>query len=140
MPTGIKLKFILKKLYRSYHQILEIATRNRKTDNAAGCTKQRNKQRYSKKRKYQGQNKTAIPAQNITENSCNHNRNDTNIQKHPFWVVLRERCSENMQQIYRRTTMPKCDSNKVPKQVYWNHTSVWVFSCKFAAYFQNTFL
>ena len=22
---------------------------------------------------------------------------------------------------------------------YWNHTSAWVFSCKFAAYFQNTF-
>ena len=25
------------------------------------------------------------------------------------------------------------------KQLYWNHTSAWVFSCKFAAYFQNTF-
>ena len=24
-------------------------------------------------------------------------------------------------------------------QLYWNHTSAWVFSCKFAAYFQNTF-
>ena len=22
---------------------------------------------------------------------------------------------------------------------YWNHTSAWVFSCKFATYFQNTF-
>ena len=22
---------------------------------------------------------------------------------------------------------------------YWNHTSTWVFLCKFAAYFQNTF-
>ena len=29
--------------------------------------------------------------------------------------------------------------NKVAKQLYWNHTSAWVFSCKFAAYFQNTF-
>ena len=27
----------------------------------------------------------------------------------------------------------------VISQLYWNHTSVWVFSCKFAAYFQNTF-
>ena len=26
------------------------------------------------------------------------------------------------------------------KQLYWNHTSAWVFSGKFAAYFQNTFL
>ena len=44
-----------------------------------------------------------------------------------------------MQQIYRRTPMPKCNFNKVAKQLYWNHTSAWVFSCKFAAYFQNTF-
>ena len=49
--------------------------------------------------------------------------------------VLRKRCSENMQQIYRRTPMPKCDSNKVAKQLYWNHTSEWMFSCKFAACF-----
>ena len=27
-----------------------------------------------------------------------------------------KRCSENMQQIYRRTPMPKCDFNKVAKQ------------------------
>ena len=44
-----------------------------------------------------------------------------------------------MPQIYRRTPMPKCDFNKVAKQLNWNHTSAWVFSCKFAAYFQNTF-
>ena len=25
------------------------------------------------------------------------------------------------------------------KQLYWNNTSAWMFSCKFAAYFQNTF-
>ena len=25
------------------------------------------------------------------------------------------------------------------KQLYWNYTSAWVFSCKFAVYFQNTF-
>ena len=29
--------------------------------------------------------------------------------------------------------------HKVALQLYWNHTSAWVFSCKFAAYFQNTF-
>ena len=34
--------------------------------------------------------------------------------------------------------MAKCDFNKVIKQLYWNHTSAWVFSCKFATYFQNT--
>ena len=29
--------------------------------------------------------------------------------------VLRKRCSENMQQIYKRTPMPKCGFNKVEK-------------------------
>ena len=43
-----------------------------------------------------------------------------------------------MQQIHRRTPMPKCDFHKVAKQFYWNDTSAWVFPCKFAAYFQNT--
>ena len=62
--------------------------------------------------------------------------------KHWLWVL---RCSypevflvkygsENMQQIYKRIPIPKYDFNKVAK-----HTSAWVFSCKFAAYFQNTF-
>ena len=36
--------------------------------------------------------------------------------------------------------MPKCDFNIVALQLYWNHTLAWVFSCTFAAYFQNTFL
>ena len=53
--------------------------------------------------------------------------------------VLEKRCSENMPQIYRRTPISKCDFNKVAKQLYWYHTSAWVFSCKFVAYFQNTF-
>ena len=29
--------------------------------------------------------------------------------------------------------------NKVAFQLYWNCTSTWVISCKFAAYFQNIF-
>ena len=78
------------------------------------------------------------------------------IQKQPSRGVLRKRCSENMQQIYRRTPcrsttsiklqqiyrrtpMVKYDFNKIALQLYWNRTSVWVFSCKFAAYLQNTF-
>ena len=44
-----------------------------------------------------------------------------------------------MQQIYRRTPMPRCDFNEVANQLYWNRTSAWVLSCKFAAYFQSTF-
>ena len=35
------------------------------------------------------------------------------IRKQPPRGVPRKRCSENMQQIYRRTPMPKCDFNKV---------------------------
>ena len=33
----------------------------------------------------------------------------------------------------------KYDLSEVDLQLYWNHTPSWVFSCKFAAYFQNTF-
>ena len=35
------------------------------------------------------------------------------LQKQPSRDVLSKRCSENKQQIYRRTPMPKCDFNKV---------------------------
>ena len=49
------------------------------------------------------------------------------IQRQPSRGVLKKRCSENMQQIYRRTPMPKCDFNRVALQLYWNRTLVWVF-------------
>ena len=61
------------------------------------------------------------------------------IQKQSSRGILMKRCSENMQQVYWRTPIPKCDFNKDSLQLYCNHTLVWVF-CKFAAYFQNTFL
>ena len=60
-------------------------------------------------------------------------------KKLPFRGVIIKRGSENMQQIYRRTPMPKYDFNKVANQLYWNRTSAWVFSGKFAEYFQNNF-
>ena len=40
--------------------------------------------------------------------------------------VLTKRCPENMQQIYGRTPIPKCDFNKAAKQLYWNHFLAWV--------------
>ena len=40
------------------------------------------------------------------------------IEKQPFISVLIKRCSENMQQIYRKTPMPKCDFSKVAKQLF----------------------
>ena len=63
------------------------------------------------------------------------------IQNQPPSGVHRNRCSENMQQIYRRILMPKCDFNKIALQLYWfwNRTSAWVFSCKFAAFFRTSF-
>ena len=61
------------------------------------------------------------------------------MQKQPSRGVLRKRFSENMRQIYRRTPMPKCDFKKIAKKLFWYQTSAWVLSCKFAAYFQNTF-
>ena len=40
------------------------------------------------------------------------------FQKQPARGVPRKRCSENMQQIYRRIPMPKGDLNKVALQFY----------------------
>ena len=40
-------------------------------------------------------------------------RSRSNCQKQPSKGVLMKGCSNNMQQIYRRTPMPKCDFNKV---------------------------
>ena len=56
------------------------------------------------------------------------------LQKYPSTGVLIKRFSENIQRIYHRKPMPKCDCNS-------NHALAWLFSCKFALYlyFQNTF-
>ena len=40
------------------------------------------------------------------------------IQNQPSLGVLIKRCSENMQQIYGRTPIPKCVFNEVAKQIY----------------------
>ena len=83
-------------------------------------------------------------------------KKDNSIQKQPSRGVLKKRFSKSMLQICRRTPMPKCDFNKIASQLYWNRTSAcdfnkiasqlywnrtsaWVFPCKFAEYFQNTF-
>ena len=42
----------------------------------------------------------------------------THIQKQPPIGVPRKSYSENMQQSYRRKSMPKCDFNKVAKHGY----------------------
>ena len=60
-------------------------------------------------------------------------------QKQPPRGVFKKRCSENMQQSYRRTHMSKSDFNNVAVQLYWNRISAWVSYCKFTAYFLSTF-
>ena len=45
------------------------------------------------------------------------NHFNSKIQKQPSIGVLIKRCSENMQQLYRRTLMPKCNFNKAAKQL-----------------------
>ena len=49
------------------------------------------------------------------------------IQKQPPTSIHRKRCSEKMQEICRRTPMPKCDFTAC------------MFSCKFAASFRTPF-
>ena len=61
----------------------------------------------------------------------------TFIQEQSSIGVVRKIFSENMQQIYRRTPMPSVILIKL--DVLANRTLAWVFSCKFAAYFQNAF-
>ena len=59
------------------------------------------------------------------------------IQKQPSTGAFIKKCPENMQQIYRRTPMPKGDFQKVALQIYWNHTSAWMFSCNLLHIFRT---
>ena len=61
------------------------------------------------------------------------------IQKQPSRGVLKKRCSENMQQICREHPCRSVILIKLQSNFIENRTLTWVFSCKFAAYFQNTF-
>ena len=46
------------------------------------------------------------------------------FQKQPSRVVLSKRCSENMQQIYKKTPMPKCNFKKVAIEItFWHGCS-----------------
>ena len=40
------------------------------------------------------------------------------LQKLPSRGAIRKRCSENIQQVYRRTPMQKLNFNRVAKQFY----------------------
>ena len=67
-------------------------------------------------------------------------KNINKNMKQPSRGVLRKRCSENMQRIYKRTPMSKCDFNKVAKQSNFIEITIrHGCSPEFAAYFQNIF-
>ena len=51
--------------------------------------------------------------------------------KEPSRGVLLKRCSENMQQIYRRTPMSKCGLNKVTLKSHFNMGVLLYISCIF---------
>ena len=55
------------------------------------------------------------PPRGVPRKRCSENMQQiykrTPMPKCDFIKVARKRCSENMQQIYRRTFMPKCDFN-----------------------------
>ena len=71
---------------------------------------------------FQELKKTAVANWN-----CHYLAVHNNLRQLPRGVFSKS-YSENMQQIYRKTSMLKCDFNKISKQLYWNHTSAWVLS------------
>ena len=56
-------------------------------------------------------------------------------QKQPYRGVLKKRCSEKCSKF---TGEHSCWS-AISIKLQWNHTSAWVVSCKYAAYFQKNF-
>ena len=72
------------------------------------------------------------------ENSCFWNL-IMKFQKQPPRGVPRKRSTENMQKIYRRTTMLKFDFNKLAKQLYWNRTSAWLSPVNLLHIFRTPF-
>ena len=60
-------------------------------------------------------------------------------QKQPSTGVLRKRCSENLQQIYWRTPMPKCDFNKVASNFIEITLRHWYFPVHLLHIFRTPF-
>ena len=63
--------------------------------------------------------KILILKSNSNSKSKSYSESKSNyLQKQSSTGVLKRGCSKNMQQIYRRTPLPKCDLNKVALQLY----------------------
>ena len=48
-------------------------------------------------------------------------------------------CQKSLRKWCTNSFTNTCAIKRISLQLYWNHTSTWVFSYKFAAYFQKTF-
>ena len=59
-----------------------------------------------------------IVIENVVTNAAILSFTASVLKKQPSKGVFIKRCFENMQQIYRRTPMPKGDFNKFAKQLY----------------------
>ena len=64
-----------------------------------------------------------------------------NEKQSPILKVLhiKRYSTANIDKIFRRSPIQKCDFINAAMQHYCSHTSAWIFSCKFAAYLQNTY-
>ena len=83
-----------------------------------------------------------------------YKNNNINIYLHANWkrrIVNTLASSSHPEVFLRKSVLKICNkftgehpgrsviSIKLLLQLYWNHTSAWMFFCKFATYFQNTF-
>ena len=68
---------------------------------------------------------------------ANFNDKKSKGQKQPPRGVPRKKCSENMQQIYRRTRMPKCDFNKVAAydKIWDIFSNIFLYECNQGTFF-----
>ena len=60
-------------------------------------------------------------------------------QREPSRGVLKKRCSEHMQQIYRRTAILKCDFNKIAAKLLKSHFSMGVSPINLLRIFRTPF-
>ena len=78
----------------------------------------------------------------LTESEPHCSNHEPKYCKNTLGVYLLVNVVANNILVYSLNLFPHLPHmNYIPlrKKLYWNHTSAWVFSCKFAAYFQNTF-
>ena len=85
-----------------------------------------------------GTNNITIPNNNEIRNFAFWKLVKYNIQKQLSAGILRKTRSENMQQIYRRAPMSKCDFNKVAATLLKSHFGMWALPqicCMFQEHF-----